>query len=96
MGDRLKNLTTNTLLRPRRAKMCQISQDELKMIFTPANKLVISPGATVYRPGVEALEDGAADLARTVRNDALPPIISAFYRPSRLPRGLPIRSGTRR
>jgi len=58
-------------------------EGDFKMIFTPLNNLVISPGVTVFKSDVEALEDGVADPARTLRNHAVSPILSAFYRPSK-------------
>lgn len=60
-----------------------LHEGNLKMIFTPLNNLVISPGVTVYKSDVEALEEGVADPARTLRNHAVAPILSAFYRPSK-------------
>jgi len=58
-------------------------EGDLKMIFTPTNNLVISPGVTVFKSDVEVLEDGEADPARTLRNHAVSPMVSAFYRPSK-------------
>ena len=60
-----------------------LHEGDLSMVFTPTNNLVISPGVTVYKSDVEALEDGVADPARTLQNHAVSPIISAFYRPSK-------------
>jgi hypothetical protein len=56
---------------------------DFKMIFTPLNNLVISPGVELFKSDVEALEDGVTDPARTLRNHAVSPILSAFYRPSK-------------
>jgi hypothetical protein len=60
-----------------------LHEGDFKMIFTPVNNLVVSPGVTVYKSDVEALEDGVADPARTLRNHAVSPTLSAFYRPSK-------------
>ncbi len=58
-------------------------EGDLTMMFTPTNNLVISPGVTVFKSDVEVLEDGVADPARTLRNHAVSPTLSAFYRPSK-------------
>jgi len=60
-----------------------LHEGDIKMIFTPANNLVISPGVTLYDSDVEAKEDGVVDPARTLLNHAVSPILSAFYRPSK-------------
>ena len=60
-----------------------LHEGSLKMIFTPLNNLVISPGVTMYKSDAEVLEDGEADPARTLRNRAVSPALSAFYRPSK-------------
>ncbi len=58
-----------------------LHEGAFKMIFTPLNNLVISPGVTFYKSDVEVLEDGEADPARSIRNHAVSPALSAFYRP---------------
>lgn len=60
-----------------------LHEADLKMIFTPANNFVISPGVTVYKSDVEALEEGVVDPARSLTNHAVSPMLSAFYRPSK-------------
>jgi hypothetical protein len=60
-----------------------LHEGDLKMIFTPGNKLVISPGVQLYQSDVEAREDGVVDPARTLTNHAVSPMVSAFYRPSK-------------
>jgi hypothetical protein len=60
-----------------------LHEADFKMIFTPLNNLVFSPGVTLYKSDVEVLEDGVADPARTLRNHAVSPMLSAFYRPSK-------------
>lgn len=60
-----------------------LHEADFKMIFTPLNNLVVSPGVTVYKSDAEVLEDGVADPARTLRNHAVSPALSAFYRPSK-------------
>ena len=60
-----------------------LHEGDFKMIFTPLNNLVISPGVTVFKSDVELLSNGVADPADTLRNHAVSPILSAFYRPSK-------------
>jgi hypothetical protein len=61
-----------------------LHEADFKMIFTPLNNLVVSPGVELYKSDVEVLEGGVADPARTLRNHEVSPTLSAFYRPSKL------------
>jgi hypothetical protein len=58
-------------------------QLEFSMMFTPISNLVIRPGVQLFKSDVEALADGEADSARTLRTKSVSPILSAFYRPSK-------------
>ncbi len=60
-----------------------LHEGNLKMIFSPTTNLVISPGVSLYKSDVEFLEDGEADPANSIRNHAVSPTLSAFYRPSK-------------
>lgn len=60
-----------------------LHEGDLKMIFTPMNNLVVSPGVEVFKSDVESLADGVADPALSLRNRAVSPTLSAFYRPSK-------------
>jgi hypothetical protein len=60
-----------------------LHEGDFKMIFTPTSTLVISPGVAVYKSDVESLADGVADPALTLRDHAVSPTLSAFYRPSK-------------
>jgi hypothetical protein len=56
---------------------------DFSMMFTPLSNLVIRPGVQLFKSDVEALEDGEADSARTLRTKTVSPILSAFYRPTK-------------
>lgn len=58
-----------------------LHEGDVKMVFTPVNNLVISPGVQLYQSDVEMREDGEIDDARSLTNHAVSPSISAFYRP---------------
>ncbi len=58
-----------------------LHEGDVKMVFTPVNNLVISPGVQLYQSDVEMREDGVIDDARSLKNHAVSPSISAFYRP---------------
>jgi len=58
-------------------------QLEFSMTFTPTSNLVIRPGVQLLKSDIEALEDGEADPARTLRIKTVSPMLSAFYRPSK-------------
>ncbi len=60
-----------------------LHEADFKMIFTPLNNLVVSPGVELYKSDVEVLESGEADPARSIRNHAVSPMLSAFYRPAK-------------
>jgi hypothetical protein len=60
-----------------------LHEADFKMIFTPLNNLVISPGVQLYQSDVEVREDGVVDDTRTLTNHAVSPMLSAFYRPSK-------------
>jgi hypothetical protein len=60
-----------------------LHEADFKMIFTPLNNLVVSPGVELYKSDVEVLESGEADPARTLRNHSVSPTLSAFYRPTK-------------
>jgi hypothetical protein len=55
---------------------------DFNMAFTPKSELVVRPGVTLFKSDVEALADGVAEAARTLRTKSVSPALSVFYRPS--------------
>ncbi|MBZ5562808.1 MAG: hypothetical protein LAP13_10340 [Acidobacteriia bacterium] len=78
----LLNGTTAATEQPSNAWKFGLHQLDFNMMFTPKPNLVIRPGVTFFKSDVEALEDGVADGARTLRTKSVEPALSVLYRPS--------------
>ncbi len=60
-----------------------LSDLNFDMIFTPIPSLLISPGLTWDNSNVEALANGVADPAQTLRWNTVEPALSAYWQPAK-------------